>query len=314
MSDKIASDTLEETPQSKKLNYDLILTVTFMGVVSMSLLWSMSAGGSYWRPDAAAGLPLPGYIGAKDLRQVPATVPTELGNIDAETANRVADAPRGVPRTTMPASFDVVDEADFVVASLPTSLPSPASLRDSEADMAADADSNGPLDLFIAPESPAQPRIVASEDTEKALELNRAARFGVQRRLVLAGFNPNGIDGVFGPRTRAAIAGFQTARGFPATGYLEPSVYSDLKQRTEDAYQILRRQRAAARSVVPDLAPATEEPLIASANGEVGCVRHSNGRIIEYQSLACDFAGFHESFASPSRSTLENGDDTGADR
>jgi len=214
----------------------------------------------------------------------------------------------------VPVSSDVADEADLVVASAPPSLPAPASLHDSEAGMAANADSKDTLDPFVAPETPVQPRIAASEDTEKALGLRRAARIGVQRRLALAGFNPNGIDGVFGPKTRAAITGFQTARGFPATGYLEPSVYADLKERTEDAYQARRRQSAAARSAVPDPAPATEEPLVASANGEGGCARHANGRIIEYQSLACDVAGLSESFARSGRTTLENGEDADVDR
>ena len=261
MSNEIVSDIPVEMPQSKKLNYNLISIVAFMGVVSTLLLWSMSAGGSYWRRDSAASLPSPVYIGAEDLRQVPATVPV---------------------------SSDIADEADLVVAFVPTSLPAPA--------------------------IPVQPRIVASEDTEKALGLKRAARVAVQRRLALAGFNPNGIDGVFGPRTRAAITGFQAAWGFPATGYLERSVYADLKQRTEDAHQAQRRQRRAARSAVPDPAPTTEEPLTVSANDEGGCARHSNGRIIEYQSLACDFAGLSESFASPGGNTLENREDAGADR
>jgi peptidoglycan hydrolase-like protein with peptidoglycan-binding domain len=261
MSNEIIPDIPVEMPQSKKLNYDLILIVTFMGVVSMSLLWSMSAGGSFRRPDSAASLPSPVYIGAEDLRQVPATVPV---------------------------SSDIAYEADLVVAFVPTSLPAPA--------------------------IPVQPRIVASEDTEKALGLKRAARVAVQRRLALAGFNPNGIDGVFGPRTRAAIAGFQTAWDFPATGYLEPSVYADLKQRTEDAYQALRRQAAAAPSAAPELAPIARERQIASVEDDNRCARRSNGRIIEYQSLACDIAGLSESFASPGRNTLENGEDAGRDR
>lgn len=314
MSNEVVPDIPTETPQSKKLNYGLISIVAVTGVVSASLLWSMSAGGSYWRTDSAASLQSPAYIDAEDLRRVPATVPVELGNIDAEAVYRVADAPRGAPRTTVPVSSDVADDADLVVASVPTFLAAPASFRGSEAGLAEDAASRGTLDLFVVPAPPGQPRIVGSEDTEKALGLKHAARVAVQRRLALAGFNPNGIDGVFGPRTRAAITGFQAAWGFPATGYLERSVYANLKQRTEDAYQAQRRQRRVARSAVPNPAPTTEEPLTVSANDESGCARHSNGRIIEYQSLACDFAGLSESFASPGRNTLENREDAGADR
>jgi hypothetical protein len=226
MNNETVPDIPVEIPQSKELNYDLVLMTTFIGVVSTSILWSMSAGGSYWRPDSADSLPTPVYIDAEDLRQVPATVPMKLGSIDAGAADWVANAPRGAPRITVPGSSDVADEADLVFASAPTSLPSLASLRNSDAGMAANPGSTGTFDQFVVPATPVRPRIVASEDTEKALGLKRAARVGVQRRLALAGFNPKGIDGIFGPRTRAAIAGFQTAWGFPATGYLEPSVYA----------------------------------------------------------------------------------------
>ncbi len=261
MSNKIIPDIPVELPQSKKLNYGRILIVTFMGVVSMSLLWSMSAGGSFRRPDAAASLPSPVYIGAEDLRQVPATVPV---------------------------SSDIADEADLVVAFVPTSLP--------------------------APTAPAQPRVAATELTEDALALGQHGRVDVQRRLALAGFDPNGFDGAFGPRTRGAIADFQTAWGFPATGYLEAAVYADLTQRTEDAYQALRRQAAAAPSAAPELAPIAHERRIASAERKDRCERRSDGRIIERQSFACDLAGFGEQFVSPGRNTLENGEDAGPDR
>lgn len=58
--------------------------------------------------------------------------------------------------------------------------------------------------------------------TEQALGLNSDARRQVQRHLALLGFDPHGIDGVFGPGSRAAIADWQRASGFPSTGYLAP--------------------------------------------------------------------------------------------
>lgn len=48
--------------------------------------------------------------------------------------------------------------------------------------------------------------------TEAALDLTRAQRREVQIRLALLGFDPRGIDGLFGPDTRAAIAQWQRAR------------------------------------------------------------------------------------------------------
>ena len=55
---------------------------------------------------------------------------------------------------------------------------------------------------------------------EAALKLDRAARRQIQERLQAAGFDAGGADGLFGPRTRAAIRQWQESRAAPATGYL----------------------------------------------------------------------------------------------
>ena len=56
---------------------------------------------------------------------------------------------------------------------------------------------------------------------EEDLRLNRATRRQVQLGLRSAGFDPGGADGLFGPRTRAAIRSWQSARGARSTGYLD---------------------------------------------------------------------------------------------
>ena len=56
---------------------------------------------------------------------------------------------------------------------------------------------------------------------EEELGLDRTARRRVQQGLQLAGFDPGGADGLFGPRTRAAIRGWQSSRGGRPTGYLD---------------------------------------------------------------------------------------------
>ena len=55
---------------------------------------------------------------------------------------------------------------------------------------------------------------------EAALNLTRAARREVQQSLKLLGFDPRGIDGLFGSGSRAAISAWQRANGFVETGYL----------------------------------------------------------------------------------------------
>ena len=56
---------------------------------------------------------------------------------------------------------------------------------------------------------------------EEGLGLDRSARRQVQVSLQSGGFDPGGADGLFGPRTRAAIRRWQTSRGLRATGYLD---------------------------------------------------------------------------------------------
>ena len=55
----------------------------------------------------------------------------------------------------------------------------------------------------------------------EGLGLDRAARRQIQQGLQSAGFDPGGADGLFGPRTRAAIRGWQSSRGSRPTGYLD---------------------------------------------------------------------------------------------
>ena len=55
-----------------------------------------------------------------------------------------------------------------------------------------------------------------------AAGMSMADRQELQRRLTAAGFDTEGSDGVIGGKTRAAIEGYQAARGLPVTG--EPTL------------------------------------------------------------------------------------------
>lgn len=65
----------------------------------------------------------------------------------------------------------------------------------------------------------ADPAVAASE-VETALGLTRQARREIQQALSLLEYDTRGIDGLFGPGTRAAIRAWQSASGYAATGYL----------------------------------------------------------------------------------------------
>ncbi len=65
--------------------------------------------------------------------------------------------------------------------------------------------------------------VTAAQDAaaaEAALGLDRPTRRLIQQGLGNEGFDPGAPDGLFGPRTRAAIRAWQAARDEPRTGYL----------------------------------------------------------------------------------------------
>ena len=86
-------------------------------------------------------------------------------------------------------------------------------------DAPAIADGTEPVDLG-APGGPA---------VERELGLNRRARRLIQRGLRAEGFDPGPADGLFGPRTRAALRAWQSARGAEATGYLDSETAATLR-------------------------------------------------------------------------------------
>lgn len=66
------------------------------------------------------------------------------------------------------------------------------------------------------PESPEA--MAAGEESE--LKLSRQERAQVQRNLSVIGYDPRGIDGIFGPGTRSALSQWQRDEGLEATGYI----------------------------------------------------------------------------------------------
>lgn len=97
------------------------------------------------------------------------------------------------------------------------------------------------------------PPVMGTELSERALGLNRKDRREIQRRLLLAGFDPNGVDGIFGRGSRSALGGWQSAAGFQPTGYLNAEQLAALQAETQSAYEthqaeVAERRRAAARN------------------------------------------------------------------
>jgi peptidoglycan hydrolase-like protein with peptidoglycan-binding domain len=81
-------------------------------------------------------------------------------------------------------------------------------------DLLASADS-----ATVAPE--------ATQQTEDQIGLDKAKRRDVQRTLTVLGFDTK-VNGRFDKSTRAVITRWQTARGYPGTGFLNTSQHQAL--------------------------------------------------------------------------------------
>ncbi|PZR47784.1 MAG: hypothetical protein DI537_59390, partial [Stutzerimonas stutzeri] len=73
--------------------------------------------------------------------------------------------------------------------------------------------------------------------------MERSTRAQAQRWLSMLGFNTYGVDGVFGSRTRSAIAAWQGSSGYRADGYLSRQQYRALRQAAQYAETRQNRQR-----------------------------------------------------------------------
>ena len=95
----------------------------------------------------------------------------------------------------------------------------------------------------IVPEAPAAvpPPALKGEigtiETEKALKLSIADRKEIQQRLVVMEFYSGPTSGVFGDKTRAAIADWQKGHQATPTGLLGPLQLAALKAESEGSYQ-----------------------------------------------------------------------------
>ena len=95
---------------------------------------------------------------------------------------------------------------------------------------------------------------------EERLRLDRTARRGIQQGLAAGGFDPGGADGLFGPRTRAAIRRWQSSRGARSTGYLDGASAEALRTAGASGPAVA----GAAPSALPGVA-ATQQPSSGTA-------------------------------------------------
>ena len=100
---------------------------------------------------------------------------------------------------------------------------------------------------------------------EAALGLDRAARRRIQEHLQAARFDVGGADGLFGPRTRAAIRQWQESRAAPATGYLNRPAVETLRNLDSSApLAASTGYRTVTPATPPAVAEASQPPEAAS--------------------------------------------------
>ena len=129
---------------------------------------------------------------------------------------------------------------------------------------------------------------------EEGLGLDRAARRQIQLGLQTGGFDPGGADGLFGPRTRAAIRGWQTSRGARATGYLDGAAAEALRMAVASGPAV-----AQVAGPGPTVAAAAEPP--ASPAGAASPPVSAEFELVFWQSIAnstnpADFEAYLQQF------------------
>ena len=116
-------------------------------------------------------------------------------------------------------------------------------------------------------------RVMSSQAVEAGLGLTREDRRGIQRALSAAGFRPGQPDGLFGRRTRVAIAEWQKARGEKPTGYLNADGVKALLADESEPEALERVEggsngSAAQQQAVSAAAPTFDEALAAYHRGD----------------------------------------------
>lgn len=82
----------------------------------------------------------------------------------------------------------------------------------------------------------------AQRRAEEALALGRDARRKIQRDLTILGYDPRGIDGIFGPGSRKAIGKWQETAGASPTTYLTGGQIATLDQAAEQRASELEQE------------------------------------------------------------------------
>ncbi len=119
----------------------------------------------------------------------------------------------------------------------------------------ANVDDDKPTEVSGFDNSQAADLAAGTAQSEELIGMNREDRKDLQLRLRELGFDPKGIDGALGRKSRLAIMGWQAKNSFAETSYLNLTQYNLLKAQSDPmmaaAYQRLEEERQKAISNKP---------------------------------------------------------------
>lgn len=154
----------------------------------------------------------------------------ETGTISIEppaATEQVAAAPIApLPAVPAPDLAPAPDAAPEAAPAFPTFQVAPQEPLAGTAVAPAPA---GQLPTFLTPT--AIP--LATPDTEDLMALDRQAIRDIQARLLVSGFDPNGVDGVLGRGARAALTSWQASVGAEPSGYINTEQMDILRQQSQ---------------------------------------------------------------------------------
>lgn len=196
-----------------------------------------------------------------DLASLPAASPEERSDADC-IAGRVGTPPArameilivldesgrvtGIPRLESPTDVDAETREDFLAltAALDACAPLRVAAAGAEVRVSVATDGIARVTQAAAPappppetaELPPAPALTsATEAEERDMDLDRQTIRDLQARLLVSGFDPNGIDGVIGRGTRSALSAWQSGLGVAPTGYINAAQLAALRSVSEDA-------------------------------------------------------------------------------
>jgi peptidoglycan hydrolase-like protein with peptidoglycan-binding domain len=156
---------------------------------------------------------------------------------------------------------------------------------EAEAKQKADAEARQKADAEAA-------NLKAAEAAETTLRLSQADRQRIQVALTSLGFDTQGVDGVFGPRSREMILAWQQSLKQPPTGFLTAAQHQAMlfeAARALAKYDDDLKKAEAAAKARPAAAPAPAPAARPTYSGGVSCQDASGRRIDFPNATSCPY-------------------------